>query len=521
MRQRLEAAGHRVGDRAADAGVDLVEDQDRRFADGGGERLERQHDARQLAPGGDARQRLRRFARIGGEEELDAVDAVCGPSAASSSSAVLCDRRGTPRRCMPSAAELVRHRAARAVAPPGAARADSSRATAQRGGAPLVVASPRARRRRASGVERGEVAPERHAARSASCVRGRRRTCGQAAQQRQALLDRVEPLGVGVEPFGGGAQLQRRLLELHAAALDQLARPAPSGGAMLPARRAARRGGRGSPTIAPWPEYSAASPLAADLLERSAWRSSSRSWRSSASSPARTAAAVSSRVLELEQLAPLAPRRRRSARRARRAAAARLRQAAYAAAIRARSGAQLAESVEQLAGGWPAGAAAPVRAGRRCAPVLAELRQQAEGGRAAVDVDAALAGARRGGAGPGSRRPRERRAPRAARPAALHSNSPSIDASSASAADELGGAAGAAEQRQRLQDDALAGAGLAGDDVQAAGRSSNARSSMMAKSRMRSSRSMGTSAAGCDGSLASGTTGQRSPQRSLLRSTPK
>jgi hypothetical protein len=65
-----------VGDRAADAGVDLVEDQRRRRAAIGEHHLERQQEAREFAARGDLHQRARPRAGIGLHPELDPVDAV-------------------------------------------------------------------------------------------------------------------------------------------------------------------------------------------------------------------------------------------------------------------------------------------------------------------------------------------------------------------------------------------------------------------------------------------------------------
>src|SRR5438034_7052412 len=71
-----ELAADDFGDRAADAGIDLVEDERGAPLVGGGEGLEREHDARQLAARGHAGERARLLARVGREEELDLVPAL-------------------------------------------------------------------------------------------------------------------------------------------------------------------------------------------------------------------------------------------------------------------------------------------------------------------------------------------------------------------------------------------------------------------------------------------------------------
>ena len=71
-----EPQADRIGDRAADAGVDLVEHQRRRRAAVGQHHLQRQQETRQLAARGDLHQRTRPRAGIGLHPELDPVDAV-------------------------------------------------------------------------------------------------------------------------------------------------------------------------------------------------------------------------------------------------------------------------------------------------------------------------------------------------------------------------------------------------------------------------------------------------------------
>ncbi len=74
--QACEPRADGVGDRAAHAGVDLVEHQRRRRTAVRQHDLERQQEARQLAAGGDLHQRARLGARVGLHPELDAVEAL-------------------------------------------------------------------------------------------------------------------------------------------------------------------------------------------------------------------------------------------------------------------------------------------------------------------------------------------------------------------------------------------------------------------------------------------------------------
>ena len=76
LREPRQPHADGVGDRAADAGIDLVEHQRRRRAAIGQHHLERQQEARQLAAGGDLHHRPRPRAGIGLHPELDAIDAV-------------------------------------------------------------------------------------------------------------------------------------------------------------------------------------------------------------------------------------------------------------------------------------------------------------------------------------------------------------------------------------------------------------------------------------------------------------
>src|SRR3989454_1569150 len=71
-----ELAADDLGHGAADAGIDLVEDERGAPLLGGGEGLEGEHDARQLAARGHAGERARLLARVRREEELDVVPAL-------------------------------------------------------------------------------------------------------------------------------------------------------------------------------------------------------------------------------------------------------------------------------------------------------------------------------------------------------------------------------------------------------------------------------------------------------------
>ena len=74
-RQPRQPLADRAGNRAADAAVDLVEDHRRRVPRLGKRDLEREDEARQLAPAGDPGQRSERRTGVGRDFELDPVDA--------------------------------------------------------------------------------------------------------------------------------------------------------------------------------------------------------------------------------------------------------------------------------------------------------------------------------------------------------------------------------------------------------------------------------------------------------------
>ncbi len=67
--------GDGVGDFAADVGVDFIEHEQRNSVLRGERGFDGEHDAGDFAAGGDGFERLRGFARIRREEELDALEA--------------------------------------------------------------------------------------------------------------------------------------------------------------------------------------------------------------------------------------------------------------------------------------------------------------------------------------------------------------------------------------------------------------------------------------------------------------
>ena len=167
----------------------------------GAERLERQHHPRQLAARGDAGQRPRRLADVGGQEELAAVDAAGVP------------RRARRRRwraaarsaCRPSPDRPARARSRRrsGAAPPcraadsrRGARRGSARARAADGGLarrPLCRARRRGRRARCSSA----AALAMTSSSVGPCLRFSRSISA------EPVLDLLQPAGRGVEPLAG------------------------------------------------------------------------------------------------------------------------------------------------------------------------------------------------------------------------------------------------------------------------------------------------------------------------------
>ena len=76
--QGAQFLAHDFGDRAADAGVDFVEDHRRHGIEAQGGHFDGQADARQFAARGDLAQRPRRLAGVGGDQEFAAFGALWG-----------------------------------------------------------------------------------------------------------------------------------------------------------------------------------------------------------------------------------------------------------------------------------------------------------------------------------------------------------------------------------------------------------------------------------------------------------
>ena len=144
---------------AADAGVDLVEDERLARSVGRGQRLQREHDPRELAAGGDARQGPEVFARVRRDVELPLVD-----PAFASSRLPHPARRSAPRSASgPSPDRPATSRAAARTRqrPPGAPSRASPRDSDSPGGRPS--APPRSPRL-ARSAPRGRASSCRSAA---------------------------------------------------------------------------------------------------------------------------------------------------------------------------------------------------------------------------------------------------------------------------------------------------------------------------------------------------------------------
>ena len=198
-----QALADRVGDGAADAGVDLVEHQGRRGAALGERDFDRQQEARQFAAGGDFHQRARPRAGIGAARRIPRGRSPSG------------DTR--PRRCASStmnarALELQR-RQLRRRPPLELARARPARRWKRAGG--------RARSRRASATRlarAGDLAPASvEAARSSAYFCGQRRQAidrravfaRHAAQREQPLLAALELVRIEVAGLATPASTAR------------------------------------------------------------------------------------------------------------------------------------------------------------------------------------------------------------------------------------------------------------------------------------------------------------------------
>ena len=173
-----------------------------------GQRLDREHDARQLAAGDDARQRPQLLARVGRDEELGRVDAA---------------RRSTPTSGSGASSNRTSNRV-RSIAS-SASSASSCRGERRRDAAPLAATARRRRRgtprapRRSSrsssrdplvaALEIGQLAPQRVAP---GDDLGQRRPvlALQPLEQRQPFLDLLQPRRRGLDAVGVLPQETRR-----------------------------------------------------------------------------------------------------------------------------------------------------------------------------------------------------------------------------------------------------------------------------------------------------------------------
>ncbi len=196
-----------VGHRAAHAGVDLVEHQGGRRTLVGDHHLEGEQEARELAAGGDLHQRSRLGARIGAHPEFDAIDAV-----RTGGRRVGVDRGGEFR---PFELERLQFAVDRLVEHLG----DAPPALRQRGGRAGIE------RRRLGGrlLERGETRGARIDQREVAGIAARQRRqivdrrivfASRRAQREQPLLEPLEHARILV---GGG----ERLLEMPARIVER------------------------------------------------------------------------------------------------------------------------------------------------------------------------------------------------------------------------------------------------------------------------------------------------------------
>ncbi len=192
--ERAQVLADRARGVAADAGVDLVEHQqrarprDRPSPDAVGDAQQRQHHPRELAARGDLAQRAGGQAGVGRDHQLDRVGAR-GPQPSSRRAA----RPRTARRAS-RARPAARGRPRRAPAPRAAALAQllrpAARSSSRRRRARPRPPRARSRRARARRAARGSA--RRGASTSAiepPCLRS------QPREQRQALLDLLEAPG--------------------------------------------------------------------------------------------------------------------------------------------------------------------------------------------------------------------------------------------------------------------------------------------------------------------------------------
>src|SRR3989442_1436262 len=197
------------------AGIDLVEDERGAPLVGGGEGLEREHDARQLAARGHAGERARLLARVGREEELDLVPALGAERAPLGLGETRLEARAGERQRL----EL-RDESARQIArlPPPL---DREPARPLGGGAPgrlgrgLELYHRLATARDAVDLGHQLVAPADQVLDRAGEL------AFQARELRQALLHRLQATRVGGQLAGIAAEALAGLLQLGERALEE------------------------------------------------------------------------------------------------------------------------------------------------------------------------------------------------------------------------------------------------------------------------------------------------------------
>ena len=231
---------------------------------------QRQHHARQLAAGGDLAHRRRRARRGWARSGTPPPSAPAGPGSRASRRDL--ERRAVHRQLGEPLAHRRRQR--------GAAAARAARSSRRPSRARRARASP-ARR---SPLQRDLGAGQLVAARAAALrVREHRRDrpavlALQPLEHRQALLDRVELAGLGVEAFAVAAQLAGEVLGLSASARQ---RSASASSSAVDARDAVQaRGGRRQQRAGAAARSSAATasaPPSAAPRSASRWRRRSRS----------------------------------------------------------------------------------------------------------------------------------------------------------------------------------------------------------------------------------------------------
>ena len=200
-----QALADDAGDLAADAGVDLVEDQRLRLARRA-EPRQRQHHPRELAAGGGIAERRRRHPRVRRDPQLDRLAAARRRSRRRAA-------RGRPRASAPVHRQLRQLGGDLLAQRPGRLGRDFARASrrAARAAPRPRRARPRARRR-ALGAARGARsrpgsarrgrAPRRRCRRACACSRSSASSRSSTASSRS---------GIGLDPVEVAAQLRRQV----------------------------------------------------------------------------------------------------------------------------------------------------------------------------------------------------------------------------------------------------------------------------------------------------------------------